>query len=343
MRKMNKSNVLDKAKEKRLKHFEESNRFKLAGFIFSTLIEERRCNNMCTMNKIRIIIATIIGIFIIIIVVLVVKVRNTVIDSNIQNNIVQDVNDINKLNMDDNYVDIIRTIAEKNSDWSNLPLSKKFRKKYKSKYGILGKGDNYTDLYGSYRLSDKEKSIATLVIFHNYKKEEYYIHYILNDQNELDDVEIVDKKLLYDEEGNEVIYKRDMNEAWIGNIIDLAIPWRFNWDRCNLIYTTEKYNNKWRNGFIPTYDCEHFDIKEVKDLCNKDKKEVYLDINYEYYNEEDGLILSTIKIDKRYYKVHYTTDDNLWLDDVEVEEVSKEEIDVLLNKAKDKATNSEIN
>lgn len=289
---------------------------------------------MSIMNKIRIIIASIIGVFIIIVVILVIDIKNSVNNSDIQNNIVQDVGNIKKLNMDNDYAQIITNVAKRDLDWSNLPLSNRFRKKYKNKYGILGKKDNYTDLYGTTIGSDNNNQIVILYVSHNYKQEQYYIHYTLNDQNELDDVEIIDKKLLYDEEGNEVIYKRDMSETWIGNIIDLAIPWTTEWDPFDYIYTTTNYDKKWVQGFIPTFDCKHFDIREVKDLCNKDKREVYLDIEYGYYNEEDGLIISTIKIDKRYFKVHYFTDKNMWLDDVEVEEVSKEEIDKLLFETK---------
>ena len=50
------------------------------------------------------------------------------------------------LNMDDDFVKVVRMVAEKNSNWSQLPLSNNFNKKYNSQDGILGKDDNYTYL-----------------------------------------------------------------------------------------------------------------------------------------------------------------------------------------------------
>lgn len=119
-----------------------------------------------------------------------------------------DENDSNNkivLNMDDDFAKVVYLVAERNNDWSKLPLSKKFKKKYDSINGIL-LNDDFSNLGYSVEKEDtsKENQIVCLMVHHDFKEEYYYIHYTLNNKNELDDVEIVEKKLIYDEYGNEV-------------------------------------------------------------------------------------------------------------------------------------------
>ena len=47
--------------------------------------------------------------------------------------------EINEYYLYDGWLEIGYELAKKNNDWSKLPLSKKFRKKYNSQDGILGK------------------------------------------------------------------------------------------------------------------------------------------------------------------------------------------------------------
>lgn len=257
------------------------------------------------------------------------------------NEVISDNANVEMLNMNDDYAQIITNVAKRDFDWSNLPLSKKFRKKYNQKYGILGKKDNYTDMYGTTIGSDEDKQIVILYVFHNSKEEEYKIHYIVNDNNELDDVEIVDKKLLYDENGNEVIYKETMDGAFVSNVVLLAAPWRLEYDPFDYIYTTDNYLKKWSSGFIPYFNISienennaYVSVEPYNELCNKENQEVYFSAEYTYI-ENDGEPDAKLACDyMKYFKVHYYTDENAWLDDVEVEEISKEKIDRMLNDAK---------
>lgn len=231
----------------------------------------------------------------------------------------------NKLNMNDDFVKIIKTTAEKNGNWDELPLSKEFKKKYNAKNGILGKDDNYTYLSSDSYNSNKIEHIVVLNVDHNYKQEQYYIHYMVNDQNELEDVEIVGKKLLYDENGNEVIYKETMDGAYVSNIMLLAAPGRLEYDPFDYIYVTNNYLNKWSGGFID-YDTS-CGIENVTGLEDKEQHLVYLYVVQDKFDENGDIIGDEWE---KYFRVHYFVDSNLWLDDVEVEEVSKEEIDRLL-------------
>ena len=287
---------------------------------------------MKKITKMRIIVGLICTIFIALIIVLLINIGHFINNKYEQTNINEQV-DIKeqtekKLNMDNDVAEIVRQTAIKNNKWDNLPLSNKFKKKYNPKDGILV-NDNYTKLSWSLSGTDKQQQIVTLIVFHNSKKEYYFIHYIVNDQNELDDVEIVDKKLLYDEDGNEVIYKETMDGAYVSNIMLLAAPGRLEYDPFDYIYVTDNYLKKWSGGFID-YDIS-CGIEDVAGLEDKDQHLVYLYVVQDKFDENGDIIGDEWE---KYFRVHYFVDSNMWLDDVEVEEVSKEEIDRLLNEVK---------
>lgn len=290
-----------------------------------------RHSNMSRWIKIKIIIGAIVGIFAILVIILLINISSFVNGKYERTNISEEVISekqatSDKLNMDDDFVKIIKVTAEKNGNWDELPLSKAFKKKYNAENGILGKDDNYTYLSSDSYDSNKIEHIVVLNVDHNYKQEQYYIHYKVNDQNELDDVEIVDKKLLYDENGNEVIYKETMDGAYVSNIMLLAAPGRLEYDPFDYIYVTDNYLKKWSGGFID-YDIS-CGIEDVAGLEDKEQHLVYLYVVQDKFDENGNIIGDEWE---KYFRVHYFVDSNMWLDDVEVEEISKEEIDRLLN------------
>lgn len=277
---------------------------------------------MSNWKKIKIIIGVFVVILVTVLTIFFININNS---TNKDNN--KDQTIVNKLNMDDDFVKIIRITAEQNSDWSKLPLSKSFKKKYNSKYGILGKDDNYTYLSSDSYDSNKLEHKVVLNVDHEYKQEQYYIHYTVNENNELDDVEIVDKKLLYDEYGKEVIHRLD---AGVGAIISLCAPYRLEYDPIQYYNVTDKYLEKWAGGFIPQQAIQGvIDIPEIED---KTDNIVYLKSDYPKLNEDESIIIG--EGITRYFKVHYFVNEDMWLDDVEVEEVSKAEIDILLKSVK---------
>ena len=236
----------------------------------------------------------------------------------------------NMLNMDDDFGKILRETAKKNGNWSNLPLSDNFKEKYTPIDGIL-KGDNYTNLYLMKSGMNKAEQIVVFNVSHNFKEEEYYVHYTVNDKNELDDVEIVDKILRYDENGKEVIYKVSMDkDNYEFNISRLAYPFGGDRDPRDYINMTNNYIGKYYNGFIQISVADRITALPITKISDYDSSIVYLEIEYCIYNgDEIGDWYGPM-----YYKIKYATDENLWLDDVEVEEVSKEEIDRLLSEVK---------
>ena len=280
---------------------------------------------MSKWTKLKIIIGTIVSIFVILVIALLINISHFVNGKYEQPNMNNKQTVDNKLNIDDDIAEIVRQTAVKNNKWDDLPLSKKFKKKYNSKDGILV-NDNYTKLSWSLSGTDIQQQIITLIVFHNFKKEYYYIHYTLNTNNELDDVEIVDKKLLYDENGNEVIYKETMDGAFASNIVLLAAPGHLEYNPFDYIFVTDNYLNKWSGGFIDyNISCG---IEPISGIESKENHLVYLYVVQDKFDENGTIIGDEWE---KYFKVHYFVDENMWLDDVEVEEVSKEEIDKLLS------------
>lgn len=240
--------------------------------------------------------------------------------------------------MNDDFVNIIYRTVKKNGDWSDLPLSKKFKKKYSVKNGILN-DDKITDIYGGGN-SDKEKQIVVLNIKHGTKDEEYYIHYTINENNELDDVEIVDKKLLYDENGNEVIYKESISEENYEDIlIKLADPYNINHaePETNYYNLTENYMSNWSGGFVNSRGFDYYSRYIIKELSNFKDRIAYMKCEYPKF-DNNGDIIDIDEGLTLYYKIKFYINNNMWLDDVEVREVSKEEIDRLLSE-KEKESN----
>ena len=287
---------------------------------------------MSKWTKLKIIIGTIVSIFVILVIALLINISHFVNGKYEQPNMNNKQTVDNKLNIDDDIAEIVRQTAVKNNKWDDLPLSKKFKKKYNSKDGILV-NDNYTKLSWSLSGTDIQQQIVTLIVFHNLKKEYYYIHYTLNESNELDDVEIVDKKLLYDENGNEVIYKKSMTEKnYLHNLKCVAYPSRLEYEIFEYINVTDNYLTKWKNGFVKgDYT---FSIQAIEELCDYEKQIAYLKCEYPKRDENGDIADVFNPVDDEltlYYKVKFFTNKDLWLDDVEVEEVSKEEIDRLLS------------
>lgn len=289
---------------------------------------------MSKWTKIRIVFGITGSIFAILVVVLVVNIGSYVNRKYEQTKLEQVVNDKNtdnKLNMDDDFINIVYRTIKINSNWSNLPLSKNFKKKFNAKNGILN-DNTITDIYGGIN-SNKEKQIVVLNIKHGLKDEEYYIHYTVNENNELDDVEIVGKKLLYDENGNKIIYKESISEENYEDVlIKLADPYNINHAELETDFynLTENYISKWSGGFVNSRGFDYYSRYIIKELSSFKKRIVYMKCEYPKFDNNGDII----DIDEEltlYYKVKFFMNTDLWLDDVEVEEVSKEEIDMLLN------------
>ena len=256
------------------------------------------------------------------------------------NNVVTNNNNTNNthLSMLDEPGEVVWITACPNSDWSELPLSQQFKRKFNPKKGILNDESIKKVVYDI--TVNKEEQIVVLTVIDNLKEDEFYVHYILNNKNELDDIEIVKHKLSYDENGKEVIYKRTMNEInYILNLESLADPSRHWEDIFQYINVTDNYKKKHSSGFVSSRGFYYYSIQGIEEICDFENKIVYLKCEYPVVDENGWAIEPVDEGLTLYYRIHYTTNEKRWLDDIEVEIVSDEEINRLLSE-KDKGKDS---
>lgn len=241
-----------------------------------------------------------------------------------------------KWNMIDSPGEVVCRTARPNSDWSELPLSKAFKKKYTPQKGILNDETIKEVVYDM--TVDKDSQVIVLTVIDNRKQDEFYVHYLLNDKNELDDIEIIKHKLSYDENGKEIIYKRTMNEInYKGNLQGLADIGRLEYDIFEYISVTDNYKTKFAGGFVNSRGFEYYSISTIDELCSFNDKIVYLKCEYPKVDDEGNIIDLIDPTDHNltlYYCIHFYVNEKNWLDDIDVNEVSKEEIDILLSKKK---------
>ena len=113
--------------------------------------------------------------------------------------------EITRYNMRYTYPQMLKLLIEKNSDWSELPLSEGFKRKYNSKDGIFGeikfdKVEINPEFGGKYPFEDT----AYFVITQGLKKTAYGYRYVFENDKLLEDVLFPDIYHLTDENGNVV-------------------------------------------------------------------------------------------------------------------------------------------
>lgn len=247
------------------------------------------------------------------------------------NNNIKKINSNAKLSMDTDYAKIIWSVAAKDGQhmskralsWRDLPLSKKFIKKYGAGFGILN--DNTVDLIdytSEFPKTDKNKQIVCIDVVHGLKEEEYYVHYTLNDFNELDDVEIVEIKQITDEKGreideeeNETISEPITIENYISRFTYLTLHPYYEWqngayDVWSIVSVTEEYFDKYyTKGLIEDLFPGEIKTTEISQKSNFDQRIVYVKAC------NDEII--------KFYKIIFELDDHGSLNDYIVEEINE--------------------
>lgn len=245
-----------------------------------------------------------------------------------------------KWNMIDNPGDVLRDVTISDTDWTDLPLSNDFRKKFNSHTGILN-DETIKEVWYD-RSIDKENQIVNIAVIDGLKWDDYWVHYMLNDMNELDDIEIVKHKLTVDENGKEIIYKMTMNEnTYIDIILALADSDDgdlSNFDNFKYINVTENFKKKYSHGFISGRPYDYRSLDYIKELCSFEDRIVYLKSEYPTFDEEGEVVLTSPNDPNltMYHRIHFFINEKNWLDDVEVQEMSEEEINKLLAEVKKK-------
>lgn len=130
----------------------------------------------------------------------------------------------------DNWEMIINHFLRGNISYNEMPLSISFKRKYKTINDIID-GECTGESMDSFFDIDSSNSINVMTICYKTGKglEQivYQLHYIINDNNELDDIEILNSRVFEDENGS---YKQ-YDKYWLYDDCDFACgllvrPWR---------------------------------------------------------------------------------------------------------------------
>lgn len=264
-------------------------------------------------NKYKIVISvTIIGIILLIIT----KSCSIVIENNIRQDIKNDEKPTSEylIKYKDDWINLIAFLLQGKIDFKDFPLSKNFLNKYNVANDILrgkvmGTHDAIAQTFDI--TEDIEKHIMTIGVKTGRGLEEvaYQLHYVINEKNELDDIEILDSKVIEDENGEFIQYEKftTYSESSKGAIFYLTNPVRY-WDMpC---YLTENYKNNHNNykkdSIIPWKEWLYVDEANV--ICD-DK------------NDKIWYIYALNTKETRKYKLIFAVDDKDYVDEVIVEEL----------------------
>lgn len=211
-------------------------------------------------------------------------------------------------------------VAKKDGNWSRLPLSSEFRKKYNERDGILGNlefdkielapYDNITEYSDKYYFVNRN----CYFVISRGKEKIAYIYNLKYDGNLLSDVLIKDVCNLSNEYGEELNvsgyaitnnnFKDSMDFLARGGNDEKSVA------------VTDSFHTKYP-FFLDIF--EHYSplrfnpIEFVPERSSWDRKEAYF------------IVDSKLECKKRHYKVKFTLDDKGYLDDVKVNNVNEEE------------------
>ena len=206
-------------------------------------------------------------------------------------------------------------------NYNEMPISKNFKTKFKSVNDII-KGN----CIGESADSVFDNNVGTNNIMSiryktgkGYEDIAYKLHYTINEKNELDDIEILDSRVLIDENGSYMHYDEyhyySENQVLATDI--LCFPYRNDFDGDPYrVYVTDKFNEKFpycqddknlNDGIVG--DTDYLICGDV--TCDKEQSNVcyaeFLDVDY-----------------TKTYKITYIIADNGYIDDAKIELYKKE-------------------
>ena len=273
------------------------------------------------MNKKKIIIL-ILGIIVFILIV--VLLRNCIVNNKILNE--EDIEtEVDYYEFTDERWAIGYEVAKKNGDWSKLPLSEEFRKKYNEKDGILGKEEYDKIEYAPMWAQDFERledHVKFFVITQGKKKTAYTYIIFDNDDGLVDDVYLFEKIILYDEDGNALGIPKYTYFSYNMGIESYFKTLAYGGDEADIIEVTDNFRKKYPN-FIDLFIRYSPGEYNILTYIFDDETQTIAAITYDKENNvfvyED--MVAKMEIDsllekvKRYYKVVYSIDEEGFLDD----------------------------
>lgn len=223
-----------------------------------------------------------------------------------------------KYEADEFYIEnAIGEVLNRGVDYDRLPLSDNFIKKYKGK-DIIEYEEGQECYFNDLKYYNKEERICTICIEHPYnaiigrsKYDEMRIKYYLNEFYELDDIEILNRRVSYDEYGEHYYY--DMLNDKFNLLFYILSPWMLNDTSNDHLDVSDDFKRKYPNYLTKSIlnikykavGIEESDIKnefivELLDfdrtryykatmIPNKEHEEQLDDVIFEFIREEEPM------------------------------------------------------
>ena len=211
--------------------------------------------------------------------------------------------------------ELINILTRKNGDWSNLPLTNNFRKKFNEQDGILGTL-NYDSVEKNPYYNNKYpfENYSYIVVKNGKQETAYMYSFILDIEGEhYEDFRIDRVFYLTDENGNELDAKSIIN---IDNYVESFYMLSAGYEDEQCIGVTSKFHTKYPY-FLDIFEhyspLEYNHIKFVEEKSSWERKEAYFEVD------------SALECKKRYYLVEFALDEKGYLDDVVVHKVNEVE------------------
>lgn len=222
----------------------------------------------------------------------------------------------------DNWEMLINYFLRGLIDYNEMPLSKNFCQKYNNVRSIVP--GNVFGILENIIFNNTNEELKNCMTIHTKtgKGSEdiaYLLHYKINEKNELDDIEILDSRVLIDENGSYMHYDEyhyySENQVLATDI--LCFPYRNDFDGDPYrVYVTNKFYEKFpycqddknlNDGIVG--DTDYLICGDV--TCDKEQSNVcyakFLDVDY-----------------TKTYKITYIIADNGYIDDAKIELYKKE-------------------
>ena len=209
----------------------------------------------------------------------------------------------------------IGDLLSEDIDFDEFPLSINFRNKYKNIQDIFGRSGKEKYIFENSYFDSYDESMSNIITIiykteNNFEEIAYQLHYIINENNELDDIEILESRVYREEDGHYpryIVYDYYYNDP-SGNTWVLCHPYvRLDRGRdYDRVYVTDNFLKKFPNYLTTgiTGDTDYMMFGKTYQDKNNDKV---------CYSEFLGLEWT------KTYKLTYDIDEKGYINDVIVE------------------------
>lgn len=219
-------------------------------------------------------------------------------------------------------INVIKIVCTQGTNWSNLPISKNFKKKFKEGNSVVETDNNIWDI-GVWAKNEQSKDTHILkagALLNSpswdenneiHGEIEYVLKYYLDESGYLDDLDILERIMIVNENGGYITGLKKVNEIH-----------HFSWDVMMV------FNPNYSNG-VSTYDFDDTPLSKDIKIINNPK--VYENENFKesvfgYSNFDERvvyLIASYFDENEEYYKARIDINNDEKISIIEFEKVKK--------------------